>query len=217
MANQSKSFGIFSGSGGGGASGVTSVTAGTGLTASPNPITATGTISLKNVNGLVSSFDGGSGPQVNLNSTAGSVPIYDPTTYPSTTFTMEQNGRAFFGISDAGANERLGIGGVSTFDLIKNVSIKVGTTCVTGGVFAAAVTGGGVLSGTYTGSPASITCDGTLQEQTFTRADFRVGSNTQAPNNPNTDFLQATWILAGTQGGAVRYTDFRIDIEQFSD
>ena len=217
MANQStQSFGITSGSGGGGGGGtVTSITAGTGLTG--GTITASGTIALDDVNGLVSSFDGGSGPSLTLNATAGSVPIYDPTTYPSTTFTMTQKGRAFFSISDAGANERLGVGGVGTFDEIKNISIKIGTTCVTGGVFIASVAGSGILQGTYTPSPASITCNGTLQEQTFTRADFRAGSNTQGPSNPANDYLQATWILGGTQGGAVRYTDFRIDIEQFSD
>ena len=217
MANQStQSFGITSGSGGGGGGGtVTSITAGTGLTG--GTITTSGTIALDDVNGLVSSFDGGNGPTTNLNAAAGSVSIYDPTTYPSTTFTMTQKGRAFFGISDAGANERLGVGGVGTFDLVKNVSIKIGTTCVTGGVFIASVAGSGILQGTYTASPASIVCNGTLQEQTFTRADFRVGSNTQAPSNPNTDYIQATWVLGGTQGGSVRYTDFRIDIEQFSD
>lgn len=215
MANQTNSFGIFSGSGGGGASGVTSVTAGTGLTATPNPITATGTIALANTNGLVSTFDGGNGPNLTIGAATGSVPIYDPTTYPSTQFTMTQNGRAFFSVDDAGANERLGVGGVGTHDLI-SISVTISTNCVTGGLFIATLSGNGILNQTYTPDVASITCNGTLQSQVFTTPDFRAGNNTNGPKSPASDFVQATWVLGGVQGGGVRYTDITLSVTQFS-
>ena len=96
MSNQSSlSFGFNSGSGGGGASGVTSVSAGTGIKCTPDPITATGSVELGTTLGLVSTFDGGNGPNLTLSGATGSVPIYDPTTYPSTTFTMTQRGHVF--------------------------------------------------------------------------------------------------------------------------
>jgi hypothetical protein len=213
MANQSNSFGIFSGSGGGGASGVTSVTAGTGLTASPNPITATGTISLDDVNGLVSTFDGANGSLVTLGS-AGSITMYDPTTYPATTFTMTQNGRAFFGLNTAGSNERLGLGGVGTHDLI-TLTATVSTNC-TSGLFIAAGAGSGILAQTFTSSPASIACNGTQQTQTITTPDFRVGNTGASPSDPSTDFFNTTYIYSGS-GGQARYTDITITITQFSD
>ena len=213
MANQSNSFGIFSGSGGGGASGVTSVTAGTGLTASPNPITATGTISLDDVNGLVSTFDGGTGPNITLGAT-GTITMYDPTTYPSTTFTMTQNGRAFFAVNTGGSNERVGVGGVGTFDLI-SISATISTNC-SSGAFIAAGQGSGFLAQSYTASPALIACNGTTQTQTITTPDFRVGNNGSSPSDPLTDFYNTTFIYSGS-GGSASYTDITITITQFSD
>lgn len=217
MSNQSSlSFGFNSGSGGGGASGVTSVSAGTGIVCTPDPITATGSVALGTTSGLVSTFDGGNGPNLSLSGSTGSIPIYDPTTFPATTFTMTQRGRAFFSVDDAGANERLGVGGVGTHDLI-SVSVTISTNCSTGGLFIASVAGNGILAQTYTPDVASITCNGTLQSQTFTTPDFRAGNNTNGPKDPAIDYIQATYVLGGVIGGGVRYTDLTLNITQFSD
>ena len=219
MSNQSSlSFGFNSGSGGGGGGGgtVTSVSAGTGIVCTPDPITATGSVELGTTLGLVSTFDGGNGPNLTLSGATGSVPIYDPTTYPSTTFTMTQRGRAFFSVDDAGANERLGLGGVGTHDLI-SVSVTISTNCATGGVFVASVAGNGVLQQTYTPDVAAITCNGTLQSQTFTTPDFRAGNNSNGPKDPAIDYLQATFVIGGVASGGVRYTDMTINVTQFSD
>lgn len=213
MANQTNNFGIFSGTGSSGASGVTSVTAGTGLTASPNPITATGTISLDNVNGLVSTFDGGEGPNITLG-VSGTINMYDPTTYPSTTYTMVQNGRSFFAVNTAGSNERLGLGGVGTFDLI-SISATITTNC-SSGAFIVSGAGNGVMQQSYTATPALITCDGTSQTMTITTPDFRVGNGGGSPSGPDVDFFNTTYIYSGSGGGA-RYTDLTVTITQFSD
>ena len=174
MANQSKSFGLFSGTGASGASGVTSVTAGTGLTATPNPITATGTIAVE-TNGLVSTFTGTNGP---LGSTANGskVEMYDNTTFPSTTFTMVQPGRIGFSIDKAAVNERFGLQNLATFD-----QISVSGTCLTNCTSGALVfsgTGNGIFPstfGTFDGG-GLVVCNGTQQSVNFTQATFRVGS-----------------------------------------
>jgi hypothetical protein len=237
MANQNtQSFGITSGSGGGGGGGtVTSVgmTVPSALAVSGSPITGSGTLGVTgagttaqyidgtgalqttgNVNGLVSTFNGGTNATQALSST-GTINMYPASTYPSTTFTMTQNGRANFSIGQAGVNQRLGIGGAATFDLI-TVSVTVTTNCSGGGLFIAAVAGNAVMSRTYTASPASLTCDGTTQTQVITTPDFRIGDNLQAPTSANTDFIQTTYICSGT-GGTVGYTDITITNTQFSD
>lgn len=219
MSNQSSlSFGFNSGSGGGGGGGgtLTSVAAGTGIVCTPDPITATGSVALGTTNGLISTFDGGNGPQATLSGAAGSVPIYDPTTFPSTTFTMVQKGRAFFSISDAGANERLGVGGVGTHDLI-SITATISTNCATGGVFIATLAGNGILSQTFTPDVASITCNGSLQSQVFTTPDFRVGNNTSGPSGPDLDYIQSSYVIGGVASGKVQYTDITINVTQFSD
>ncbi len=219
MANQTiQSFGLFSGSGGGGggAGTVTSVSAGTGIVCTPDPITATGSVALGTTNGLVSTFDGGQGPTLTMSSAAGSVRIYDPTTFPSTTFTMSQKGRSFFSISDAGANERLGVGGVGTFDLI-SVTATITTNCGVGGVFIASLAGNGILAQTYTPDVAAITCNGSNQSQVFTTSDFRAGNNTSGPAGPDLDYLQASWVIGGVASGQVSFTDLQVSITQFSD
>ncbi len=219
MGNQSiNSFGIFGGSSGGGGGGgtLTSVSAGTGIVCTPDPITATGSVALGTTNGLVSIFDGGSGPQGTLSGATGSVPIYDPTTFPSTTFTMVQKGRSFFSISDAGANERLGVGGVATHDLI-SVTATISTNCATGGVFVSTLAGNGILSQTYTPDVASIVCNGSLQSQVFTTPDFRAGNNTSGPSGPDIDYIQASYVIGGVASGKVQFTDITINITQFSD
>ena len=237
MANQTtQSFGIFSGSGGGGGAGtVTSVamTVPSALAVSGSPITGAGTLAVTgagttaqyidgtgalqttgNVNGLVSTFNGGTNATQAI-AASGTLNMYDPTVFPSTTFTMTQNGRAAFAITTAGVFERVGISGAATHDLI-SVSVSVTTNCSGSGLFIAAVAGNGVMSQSYTASPASLTCDGTTQTQVITTPDFRVGNNTQAPTSANTDFIQTTWICSGT-GGTVGYTDITITNTQFSD
>ena len=217
MANQqTQSFGIFSGTGASGASGVTSVAAGTGIVCTPDPITATGSVALGTTNGLISIFDGGQGPLANITGATGNVSIYDPTTYPSTTFTMVQKGRAFFAISDAGANERLGVGGVGTHDLI-SISATITTTCGVGGLFLGAIAGNGILAQTFTPDSASITCNGSAQSQVFTTPDFRVGNNTSGPTDPAVDYIQGSYVLGGTPSGQVSFTDITLNITQFSD
>ena len=219
MSNQSSlSFGFNSGSGGGGGGGgtLTSVAAGTGIVCTPDPITATGSVALGTTNGLVSIFDGGNGPQLTLSGATGSVPIYDPTTFPSTTFTMVQKGRAFFSISDAGVNERLGVGGVGTHDLI-SVTATVSTNCATGGVFIASLVGNGILQQTYTPDVANIVCNGSLQSQVFTTPDFRAGNNTNGPSGPDLDYIQASYVIGGVISGKEQFSDITINITQFSD
>jgi hypothetical protein len=216
MANQTtQSFGIFSGSGGGGGGSgtVTSVAAGTGITCTPDPITATGTVSQGSVNGLVSTFDGNNNAVQSL-AGSGTINMYDPTTYPATTFTMVQQGRVAFGLQNVSVNERIGIGGLGTFDEI-TFTASVSTDCASG-LFAVTGTGNGVMGQTYAVSPAAITCDGSVQTQTITTSTFRVGNNGVSSTNAGTDFFQTTYIYSGS-GGNVRYSDITITVTQFSD
>lgn len=239
MANQTtQSFGITSGSGGGGGGGgtVTSVgmTVPAALSVAGSPITGAGTLAVTgagttaqyidgtgalqttgNVNGLVSTFNGGTNTPENIVTGSGTIDMYDPSVFPSTTFTMTQNGRAAFGISTAGVNQRLGINGAATFDLI-SISLTITTDCSGGGAFIAATAGGGVMQQSFTSSPALLSCNGTTQSVTLTCPDFRIGSNTQSPTSANTDFIQTTYVCSGT-GGTVGYTDITITNTQFSD
>tara|TARA_R110002012_G_scaffold300240_1_gene499935 strand:- start:683 stop:1396 length:714 start_codon:yes stop_codon:yes gene_type:complete len=237
MANQTtQSFGITSGSGGGGGGGtVTSVamTVPSALSVGGSPITGAGTLAVTgagttsqyidgtgalqttgNVNGLVSTFDGGANATQGL-SAAGTINMYPSSTYPSTTFTITQNGRANFSISQAGINQRVGIGGAATFDLI-TVSVSVTTNCSGGGAFLAATNGSGVMNRSYTPTPAIINCDGTTQTQVLTTPAFRIGDNLQAPTSANTDFIQSTYVCSSPTG-TVGYTDITITNTQFSD
>ena len=238
MANQTtQSFGIFSGSGGGGgaAGTVTSVamTVPSALSVAGSPITSSGTLAVTgagstaqyidgtgalqttgNVNGLVSTFNGGANATQALSPT-GTLNMYDPTVFPSTTFTMTQNGRAAFAITRAGVFERVGISGAATFDLI-TVSVSVETNCSGGGVFLAAVAGNAVMAQSFTATPALISCDGTTQTQVITCPDFRIGNIVQAPTSANTDFIQTTYVTSAS-GGTFGYTDITITNTQFSD
>ena len=240
MANQTtQSFGLFSGSGGGGggAGTVTSVamTVPAALSVSGSPITSAGTLAVTgagttaqyidgtgalqttgNVNGLVSTFNGGTNTPQTISGSSGTINIYDPTIFPSTTFTMTQNGRASFSVGRAGVNERVGISNAATFDLI-SISVTVTTTCSGGGVFIAAVAGGGVMAQSFTATPAiPITCDGTTQSIVLTCPDFRIGNIVQAPTSANTDFIQTTYVTSAS-GGTFGYTDITITNTQFSD
>ena len=239
MANQTtQSFGIFSGSGGGGgaAGTVTSVamTVPSALSVAGSPITSSGTLAVTgagstaqyidgtgalqttgNVNGLVSTFNGGTNTPQTISGSSGTIDMYDPTIFPSTTFTMTQNGRASFSVGRAGVNERVGISGAATFDLI-SISVTVTTTCSGGGAFIAAVAGGGVMAQSFTATPALISCDGTTQTQVITCPDFRIGNIVQAPTSANTDFIQTTWVC-NSPTGTVRYSDITITNTQFSD
>ena len=214
MANQTNSFGIFSGSGGGGASGVTSVTAGTGLTATPNPITATGTIAVE-TNGLVSTFTGSNGP---LGSTASGskVEVYDNTTFPSTTFTMVQPGRIGFALDKASVNERFGLQNLATFDQIE-VSGSVTTNC-TSGALVFSGQGNGIFPSTFLTFDGGglVVCNGTAQTINFSQAAFRVGSQLTNPSSATTDFFQVN--VGGTaSGGNTRFASLIVTVTQFSD
>ena len=214
MANQSKSFGIFSGTGSSGASGVTSVTAGTGLTATPNPITATGTISLDNRNGLISTFEGGNGPSKTL-VPAARVQMYDPQTYPSTTFDITAKGTITFGLQSTPTTDRFGLGGCSWGDEIQ-VVIGIETNCSSGAFLGAQITGGIFAQTTFTPSPAVITCDGTTQTQTFTMNTIRVGHNSVPCVTASTDFIEFSYVYTGS-GGTVRFNRYDVTTTQFSD
>jgi hypothetical protein len=214
MANQSKSFGLFSGTGASGASGVKSVTAGTGLTATPNPITATGTIAVE-TNGLASTFTGTNGP---LGSTANGsrVEMYDNSTFPSTSFTMVQNGRIGFSIDKASVNERFGLQNLATFDQIE-VSGSVSTDCTSGALIFSG-TGNGIFPSSFLTFDGSglVVCNGTNQSLNFSQAAFRVGSQLTNPSTATTDFFQLN--VAGTaSGGNTRLTSLIVTVTQFSD
>ena len=214
MANQSNSFGIFSGTGSSGASGVTSVTAGTGLTATPNPITATGTISLDNRNGLISTFEGANGPSNSL-AAAARIQMYDATTFPSTTFDLTTKGSITFGVQQTPTTDRFGLGGCSWGDEIQ-VVIGVETNCSSGAFLAAQTTGGIFGQTTFTPSPAVITCDGTTQTQTLTMNTIRVGHNSVPCISASTDFIQISYVYTGS-GGTVRFNQFDVTTTQYSD
>lgn len=216
MGNQTiNSFGIYGG-GGGGASGVTSVSAGTGIVCTPDPITATGSVALDNVNGLVSTFTGTNGPLGSV--TAGTkVTMYDPATYPNSSVTMSQKGRVGFGISTAGTNERLGPNGVCTFDEI-SVSGTILTNCTSGALLLSG-SGSGIFGSpnTFTFDGAGLViCNGTQQSVNFSMPAFRVGNALQTPSDSTTDYIQIN--NGGTaSGGNTRFTSLVMTITQFSD
>jgi hypothetical protein len=216
MANQSiQSFGVLnsSGGGGGGAGTVTSIAAGDGITCTPDPITATGTVALASTNGLVTSFIGGNASMATATG-AGRIPIYSPSTYPPTEFTLNQFGRATINLQTGGATARIGVGGCSSFDLI-SFTATYETTCVGGGNFLqVSPTLNGIFQGKIA-TPAMIFCDGTAQSQTLTFADFRVGETNAFPSLPSTDWIQAGWITNAPDAN-IRYTNMELTITQYS-
>jgi hypothetical protein len=214
MARQStQSFGIFSGSGGGGggAGTVTSIAAGDGIKCTPDPITATGTVALASTNGLITSFIGGNASMATATG-AGKIPIYSPSTYPPTEFTLNQFGRATINLQTAGASARIGVGGVDTFDLI-SFTATITTTCASG-ILAISPATNGIFGGKLS-APPLITCDGTAQSQILTFADFRVGATTLFPTSPSTDWISATYITTSASAN-VRYTNMELTITQYS-
>jgi len=216
MANQSKSFGLFSGSGGGGASGVTSVTAGTGLTASPNPITATGTISLDTTNGLVSSFVGTTSPSTAMSPPTGKITLYDVTSVPFTNATATQTGRVYFGVATGATNERFGVGGIASGDSI-TYAMTLDVVCNAGQLFALSLLQGGIFQNNAPiVTPAAIICDGSTQNMTINRSAFSVSNTGIAPSNPSTDFLEFNYSLTGGSG-TVQFSAFNFSVTQYSD
>lgn len=216
MANQSKSFGIFSGSGGGGASGVTSVAAGTGIVATPDPITATGTISLGTTNGLVSSFVGTTSPSTAMTPPTGKITMYDVTSTPFTNATATQNGRVYFGVATGATNERFGVGGLATGDSITLTS-TLDVVCTAGNLFAANVVVGGIFQNNApTISPAAVLCDGSTQNVTINKSAFSVSNTGIAPSNPSVDFMEFNWSLTGGSG-TVQFSAFNVSVTQYSD
>ena len=215
MANQSiQSFGVLnsSGGGGGGAGTVTSIAAGDGITCTPDPITATGTVALANTNGLITSFIGGNAEENLSTSSSGKIIIYSPTTYPPTEFTLTQFGRATINLQTAGASARIGVGGVDTFDLI-SFTATITTTC-SAGILAVTPSTNGIFGGKLS-APPLITCDGTAQSQILTFADFRVGETTLFPTSPSTDWISATYITTSASAD-IRYTNMELTITQYS-
>tara|TARA_B100000927_G_scaffold291578_1_gene294548 strand:+ start:1853 stop:2515 length:663 start_codon:yes stop_codon:yes gene_type:complete len=219
MANQTiQSFGLFSGSGGGGggAGTVTSVTAGTGLTASPNPITASGTISLASVNGLVTSFVSTGGTSASVIST-GPVPMYTPATYPPTNFTLTQNGRATIATQDAGAGGsqigRIGAGGLGMFDEI-SLSGEIFTTC-NSGILILSPSSNGIFAGKLSVGNPNFVCNGTTQTSSVDLTTFRVGDLNVAPSTATTDYLQVVYASSATSGN-IGYNNLTMTITQFS-
>ena len=235
MANQTtQSFGITSGSGGGGGGGgtVTSVgmTVPAALSVAGSPITGAGTLEVTgagtteqyidgtgalqttgNVNGLVSTFDGATAPSATTAGTGG-VPIYDVQTFPNGTFSMVQNGRAFFGLANAvGAQQRIGLGGVSTFDQVV-FTVTVQTNC-NSGVLVVATAGNGIMAGRVAVS-INFTCTGAVQTQTLSDT-FRVGDNGVAPSSPTTDWFGSTFATSASSG-TVEYTNLDFTITQYS-
>ena len=220
MGNQSiNSFGIFSGSSGGGGGGgtLTSVSAGTGIVCTPDPITATGSVSLASVNGLQTTFVSTGGTSAALLPPTAGVPIYTPRTYPPSTFTLTQNGRATISTTNLGAGAlqsfRIGTGGLSMFDEI-SFSAQVFTTC-NSGVFVFAPTGNGLFAGRPAVSVASIVCDGSNQTANITMPTFRVGDDGQGATNVASDFIQTTYATSATSGN-VGYNSMSMTITQYS-
>ena len=220
MGNQSvNSFGIFSGSSGGGGGGgtVTSIAAGTGIVCTPDPITATGSVSLASVNGLQTTFVSSGGTSGALIPPTAGVPIYSPTTYPPTNFTLTQNGRATIATTSQGAGAlqsfRIGTGGLSMFDEI-SFSAQVFTTC-NSGVLVFAPTGNGIFSNRPAVSVPTIVCDGSNQTANITMTTFRVGDDGQGATDVGTDFIQTTYATSAT-GGNVGYNSMSMTITQYS-
>jgi len=217
MANQSNSFGIFSGTGSSGASGVTSVTAGTGLTATPNPITATGTIELASTNGLITRLQSVTGSSASLLST-GPVPIYEPNVFPNGRLTLTQQGRATISTQNAGAGTtqlgRIGAGGLSMYDQIE-FSAEIFTTC-NSGILALAPASNGIFQGKLSVTGGTIACNGTNQTATASVTTFRVGDLGIAPTSATTDYMQVTYATSASSG-LIGYNSMDLKITQFSD
>ena len=110
MGNIRGQFGIFAETSGA-ASGVTSVTAGTGLTG--GTITATGTITRDPNTDLT-------GTQSQDQSLSGrtTAPTYRNTTYPNSAVTQDYNNRTSVNFSTSTTSSRWGFGGIAMFDLI---------------------------------------------------------------------------------------------------
>ena len=233
MANQTtQSFGINSGSGGGGGGGtVTSVamTVPSALSVGGSPITGAGTLAVTgagttaqyidgtgalqttgSTNGLITSFNGDDAP---LSTAAnGNVNMYDVSTFPPTTYTVNQLGRSTINLQTAGATARIGVGGVSTYDLI-SFTATITTTCASG-ILAISPATNGIFGGKIS-SPPLITCDGSTQSQIFTFSDFRVGTTTLFPTTPSTDFISFTYITTAPSAN-IRYTNLELSITQYS-
>lgn len=207
MGNIRGQFGIFAETSGA-ASGVTSVTAGTGLTG--GTITATGTITRDPNTDLT-------GTQSADNNLAGrtSVPTYANGTYPNSNVTQDYNNRTSINFRNTTTSSRWGFGGIAMFDLI-NISGTIETDCTTGAMtFTAA--NGGVFNGVpFTTTPTTITCNGSFQSRDFAFANFRVGSNDVAPTNGGSDYFQIN--LGSTySGGDIRVDNVSITIDTFTD
>lgn len=206
-----KNLGFYAGTGGA-SEGVTSIAAGDGITASPDPITATGTLSETQI----SKFEGGTlttSPYVGA-----AVFQYDPTTYPPTNLTITNAGRIRFGISSAsGVTARNGVAGLATYDLVQ-VEGEFETTC-TSGVLTYLLTANGALAGigspTFTGAGQVITCNGTTQTSGFSYSDYRIGSANVVPTTALADYF--VLIASGGTGGACSLNSFDITITQHSD
>lgn len=207
MGNIRGQFGIFAETSGA-ASGVTSVTAGTGLTG--GTITATGTITRDPNTDLT-------GTQSEDKNLAGrtAVPTYSNFTYPNSNVTQDYNNRTSISFVDTTTSARFGFNQIAMFDVI-NISGTIETNCTTGSMtFTAAH--GGVLDGVaFTTTPTTITCNGSFQSRNFAISNFRVGSNDKSPTNGASDYFSIR--LGSTySGGDIRIDNVSITIDTFTD
>lgn len=215
-----KDFGFFTQTQGPSNNAVTSITAGDGLTASPNPIVGTGTIGEKQT----SVISLGSQPAISAGSPIGIFTFPEVDSTLSNYATFEANNRTFWCPSDAASstNGRLGAGGLAWGDQI-DYSWSIATTCSGGGSLQLLTSQQGVFStmtGTYSGGSALITCDGTSQTKTYTLTAQRVqvdGTKSVSPRNPASDYILAGYLQIGSTSGNINLTSLSATITSFSD
>jgi hypothetical protein len=213
-------YGIFTQTAGPANSAVTSIQAGDGLTATPNPIVSTGTIG-ENQSSTCTMING---PQNDV-SGAFVVLAMAPVDATLSNYTIENNNRTFFGFSDRNDGiapaGRFGFGGLAWGDEIA-LSATIETNC-NGGAISLAASFAGTLSGwTSSFSPSSVvTCNGTTQTITFTATTGRIGnlgSSTTMPRSPAQDNFTILGIRVGAPGtGTMGYTNITSSINIYSD
>lgn len=216
-----KDFGFFTQTQGPSNNAVTSITAGDGLTASPNPIVDTGTIGEKQTSVLSL----GSQSAISAGLAIGIFPFPEVDSTLSNYATFEANNRTFWCPSDiqsGGTAGRLGAGGLAWGDQI-DFSWSIATTCSGGGMLQLLTSQQGVFStmtGTYSGGSALITCDGTSQTKTYTLTAQRVqvdGTKSLGPRNPASDYFLTGYIQIGSTSGNINLSSLSATITSFSD
>lgn len=215
-----KDFGFFTQTQGPSNNAVTSITAGAGLTATPNPITGTGTIGETQTSTITI-------PEQDA-LTLGVVgifrwPVIDATFSKYTTYS--NNNRNFFSPSmtqtDTGNSGQLGYGGLAWGDAI-SITSEFETNCAGGSALQMIATFNGTLQG-FTGSftgGANFTCDGTTQTKTYTATTQRVGvdgGTNLPPRNPSSDYWRVIYFNPAGATGTITMKSFTSTITSFSD